>query len=109
MANDPIPIRPPQPGTDRFDDDVDLREYVAVVWRYRVLVLAIAALAVAVAVLDVLITPKAYEATVTLTVNQSKIGDEPPTPDASTSRVLLQNRRLADRVIQEFNLARPPY
>jgi uncharacterized protein involved in exopolysaccharide biosynthesis len=109
MSTEPVPIRAFQPPVEAYDDDVDLREYLLVVWQRRWLIGIVTAVCVATAALMTWTSPKMYEASVTLLASPSKIGEPALGSSVPSLRVLLQNRGVAERVIKEFSLSAPPY
>jgi polysaccharide biosynthesis transport protein len=91
------------------DDDIRLGDYLHVLWVRRVLVLGCALVIGGLVAAQTLLGGRTYEATLMMAVNQSKIGDsEAATIAASNFRPLIENHGIADAIITEFKLDRPP-
>ena len=86
-------------------DEIDLREYAMVLWRYRWFIGVVTVLAGAIAFWVASGEPKRYVATTKMMVAS-------PTPEShhmEQYKALLNNRDLAQKVIQVFKLQDPPY
>ena len=93
-----------------FDDQIDLRERLQGLWRYRAVVALGTLLGASAALIWGLTTPRTYAAQVALVVNQSKLDDRTGQPmmSVATFRPYIENASLAQKVIQEFGLHDPP-
>jgi uncharacterized protein involved in exopolysaccharide biosynthesis len=90
-------------------DDVNLGEYVQVLWRSRILILIAAAVCAAVAFVLAITSPRVYEAEVSLAVSRPKLADSPPdTTPAGNFLPFVASRSVATQVIKEFGLDKPP-
>lgn len=87
-----------------------LSDYLARVWRYRVLIGAVTVIAVGVALATSLLGPAIYESTVTFAATQSKIGDSgQPVANTAAFRPMVESLTTAAAVIRETGLDKPPY
>jgi uncharacterized protein involved in exopolysaccharide biosynthesis len=80
------------------------------IWAYRFYVLTVALVCAAASAWLVLSAPLAYEASVTLVVSQSKVGDRPDLNAAmsvATFRPLIESKNVAATVIKELALSTP--
>jgi polysaccharide biosynthesis transport protein len=110
MITDAPKVEPAAVSTYVYDDDVDLRQYLYLLWRRRILVLVFTIVAAFVGLGSAWLTPPTYEASVTLArISTLRIGEEGAAGTALSFRALLQNRRLAERVIRQFSLDAEPY
>ena len=108
LADPPTLVRMREPLPE--DDDIKLGDYLHVLWVRRWLVLACAFVVAAFVATQTLLAGRAYEATLMLAVNQSKIGDaEAATVSAANFRPLIENHAIADKILQQFKLDQPPY
>lgn len=110
MTTDASPVQPVAVRAQARDDDVDLRQYLQMLWRRRILLVAGTIVAVFVGLGIVWFTPPTYEASVTLArISTLRIADEGRSEGALSFRALIENRRLAEQVIKEFSLDAEPY
>src|SRR5262252_714383 len=98
---------------DERDDGIDLGEYLLVLWHRRLLIVGVVAACCIVTFIVNLRMQPTYEATAQLVINQSKLGEQ-NAPQVTAGMVasykaLLDNHSLADRVVKEFGLDKPPY
>ena len=95
-----------------FDSEIDLREYVWVLWRYRLGILSATIACVALALVVGLTSKRTYVTEISLAVSRSKLGavDE-RSGEATTAnlRPFVEDRGLAAKVIGELGLDKPPY
>ena len=93
------------------DDEIDLMRYALTIWRHKWLVVGMAGACAAVALGLGAVSPKTYEATVSLIVTPPKTGaagELSPAVSVATFRSLVENQTLAAQVVREFKLDRAP-
>jgi uncharacterized protein involved in exopolysaccharide biosynthesis len=92
-----------------FTQDADFGQYIVLLWR-RLPLVAIAAVACA-AIGFVLAASRSveYEATSTLAVSGSKIGEQSPSVASANYRPFIENNSVAATVVKEFQLDKPPF
>jgi uncharacterized protein involved in exopolysaccharide biosynthesis len=95
-----------------YDDELNLREYVVVLWRWKYVITAVMIVfALAGFLVSRSLTPL-YQASARLIINNSKTGDQVTQLSAATiagHRALLQSPVLAQRVVKEMGLDAPPH
>ncbi len=97
------------------EQEIDLIDYLNVIWKRKGLIIGGTLVAAAVALVVSLRMPKTYEASVTLLVTESKIpsaeGREPGKTGLSpeTFEGMIRNKSLAQQAIQKFGLDQKPY
>jgi uncharacterized protein involved in exopolysaccharide biosynthesis len=98
---------------DRLDREVSVEfdDYLDALWRARWPIAVVLGAAMAVAIVYSLLQPRLYEASSTVSIAQSKIGvgEQGPPIQVATYRPLFENRALAIKLIDEFNLDAPPH
>ncbi len=105
----------PPPGVrheNSFDDDdeIDLRAYLRVLWRYRMAIAIGTLVCAAAAFIWGITTKRTYGAEVALVVSESKFGErDGQTVSAASFRPYIESQGLAAKVIGEFGLDKPPY
>ena len=97
----------------RYDDELNLREHLAVLWRRRYVIVITTLAFGLIAFVVSRSLPRQYEATARLMINQSKTGDE-ARPQLTAAIVagyqaLLESPSLARRVVTDLALDKPPY
>lgn len=92
-----------------FEEDVDLGRYFVLVWRRLPLIASAALLCAAAGWLVASFRPVEYEATATLAVSGSKIGEQSPAVASVNYRPFIENNSVAAAVVNEFQLGSPPY
>jgi uncharacterized protein involved in exopolysaccharide biosynthesis len=108
LADPPTLVRMREPLPD--DDDINLGDYLHILWLRRWLVLGCAIVVGGLVAAQTLLGGRTYEASVTMAVNQSKIGEREATAVAASNfRPLIENNGIADAIINEFKLDGPPY
>ena len=97
----------------RYDDELNLREHLAVLWRGRLVIVVTTLVFGLIGFVVSRSLPRQYEATSRLMINQSKTGDEArPVLTAAVVagyQALLESPSLARRVVSELGLDKPPY
>jgi uncharacterized protein involved in exopolysaccharide biosynthesis len=108
---EPLPTASnPASGATEPGDTIDLRGYLQAAWRARRWI-GLAAVAAAFAAGGLgLLAPRAYEASVTLAVSVSKLGDDrlQQTMSPASVKPVIQSRAVARSLIREFGLDKPP-
>lgn len=97
---------------DIDDDEIDLMQYVLTIWRRKWLIVGVAGMCAAVVLGIGLVSPRTYEATVSLIVTPPKTGaagELSPAVSVATFRSLVDNRTLAAQVVGEFKLNAAPF
>jgi len=92
-----------------FEEDVDLGRYFVLVWRRLPLVTFAALLCAAAGWLVASLRAVEYEATATLAVIGSKIGEQSPAVASVNYQPFIDNNSVAGLVVKEFQLDKPPY
>jgi uncharacterized protein involved in exopolysaccharide biosynthesis len=91
-------------------EEIDLRDYLAMLWRHRFVILAAAILAGGLAFLSRVTAADMYESEVTVAVSRPKVTESSTDVTAVANFVpLIANRNVATQVIKEFSLDQPPY
>ena len=104
----PREIVPRDPG----QETADLGSHLHVLWRNRILLLVCAVIGGAVALGIGLAAPRVYLAEAALSIARPKIGDGLPAGELMSTanyRPLIENRAIADKVIKENGLDKPPH
>ncbi|MFQ5801446.1 MAG: GumC family protein [Candidatus Methylomirabilales bacterium] len=97
------------------EQEVELIDYLNVIWRRKGLILGGTLLAVVTALVVSLNTPRTYEVSVTMLVTESKVpsaeGRGPAKTGLSpeTFEGMIRNKSLAEKAIQKFGLDQEPY
>lgn len=97
------------------EQEVELIDYLNVIWRRKVLIVGGTFIAVFAALLLSVYKPNVYEATVTLLVTESKVpsveGGKPVNAGLSAETVegVIRNKSLAEKAIQKFGLDKGRY
>ena len=102
---------PRRPVTIRPGDEINISEYVSTAWHYRWLILAIVAVtALTTYLINKQIAPT-YEVTVRMLATESQVMDDATRRAVSVARFreLLESPSLIAALLQDFDLAAPPY
>jgi succinoglycan biosynthesis transport protein ExoP len=94
------------------DDEIDVTRYLFLLWRHRLVVVAGVLLSGFVAVAASVWAARTYEATARLVVAAPKTGaasETTPAVSVATFRALLENQTVAERIVEEFGLNKPPH
>jgi uncharacterized protein involved in exopolysaccharide biosynthesis len=107
-SSEPVAARPP--GVPPDDRELDLAEHVRALWRFRLLlVLVVVATGAAAFVYAKRMTP-IYQTAAKIWVSPPKFAVEQSLMiNVANFRALLENHEMADQVIRELHLDRPPY
>jgi uncharacterized protein involved in exopolysaccharide biosynthesis len=104
-------VDPRRPAAIRPGDEINLAEYVATAWRYRLIIVAIVTVTALVTYLvNRQLTPT-YEVTVRMLATESQVVDDATSRALSVARFreLLESPSLIAAVLQEFQLSGPPH
>jgi len=99
----------PNPGTQPqapppYDDEIDLRDLVLVLWRYRWMITGVFLLAVAAAAAISFLLPPVYKVSTTIALGQF---NSPVYTNATAAKEVLQSDDLLWKVVQELKLDVP--
>lgn len=100
------------PQDDLHDDEIDLMQYLLVLWRHRLAIVLGTLLCGLAAFVSGNLTPRAYEATAKLIVTPPKTGavnDNTPAISVATFRALVENQSLGAAMVEEFGLNKEPH
>ena len=92
-----------------FEEDVDFGRYFVLVFSWLPLVGIVALVCGVIGVLVAALRPVGYEATATLAVSGSKIGEQSPSVASANYRPFIENNSVAALVVNEFQLDKEPY
>jgi capsular polysaccharide biosynthesis protein len=99
----------PVPETQTEDSEIDLLDYSRVLWRHRWWILLITLAFVAIGFFVNFLRTPMYSATATVSVKWTKVGTpEVPTLSFPTLKALIETPPVADRLVKECELDRPP-
>jgi uncharacterized protein involved in exopolysaccharide biosynthesis len=102
----------PQEPESMYEEEIDLRHYVPVLWRFRLVIAIVTILCGVAAFVISELTPRTYEATVKLVVSPPKtgaVGEIGSTISVATFRSLIENQSLGAKIVEEFGLNKPPH
>lgn len=91
------------------DDVVDLRPHLTVLWQFRFVILVVVLLTGAAAFFAAVNEQRIYEATAILSVSASKLTDGTTTVGTANFRPVVENRGVAQKLVQQFHLDGAPY
>ncbi len=113
----------PAPAKVATDDEIDLLDYLCVIWRYRWMILALCLVAMSLTVVASLRTPRRYQAAVTIvppldvlqresggalgSLNNSLLRQMMDTAAGSIGKIyveILESREVADAIVERFHL-----
>jgi uncharacterized protein involved in exopolysaccharide biosynthesis len=107
------PTAAPDRATDARDpyaQEVSLAQYVSVLWRHRLTLLAVPVLAVILSVAVSSVRSPTYEATSTLVVSPSKLGDEVnQNVSIGTYQAIVNNPSVVMEAMKKVGLDKPPH
>jgi uncharacterized protein involved in exopolysaccharide biosynthesis len=88
----------------------NLRDYVALFWRFKAAIVVVVVAAGLAAFLFSLFTPRTFESTVTFAASHSKLGDANLQPASTAAfRPMVESLTTAAAVIRDFGLEKPPH
>jgi uncharacterized protein involved in exopolysaccharide biosynthesis len=91
-------------------EEIDIRDYLAMLWRHRLVILIAAVIAGALAFASRLTGPDMYESEVPVAVSRPKVSESGTDLTAVANFIpLISNRNVATQVIKEFSLDQSPY
>lgn len=104
------PASPGRPSPSSDDDELDLKPYLHMLWRFRLFVIVLPVAAFVAAYLASRTMTPQYLGTAKVWVTSSKIGEESAVLlNVASFRPLLENRSLAASVVKDLRLDQPPY
>ena len=95
--------------TERQEDQIDVRQYLGVLWRRRALLAAAALGCGGIALALWLAAPPLFEAQAALAFSTSKIADDPVGIGANGFRAFVESVTDPKRIVDEFRLGDEPY
>ncbi len=91
-------------------EEIDVREYLAMLWRYRIPILIVGAVLGVFAGINGMTANAMYEAEIPIEVSRPKVTDTGNDNTAVANFIpIIANRNVAAQVIKELSLDKPPY
>lgn len=94
--------------------DIELIEYFRIIWKWKIFIITLVIVCVAGSIVGSIFLPKIYKASVLFMVSEPKIGEVNSLgivmnyPQATFEKII-KNPSLEQKILKEFELAKPPY